>query len=171
VTRFRIIPASSSVSTETRSSVHSVHAESRALTGSIEGQLDEDGLPQFEAPHHARIQVPVESMRSGNRLQDMEMQRRLEPRRHPLIEVFIDRAWRLEDDGRCRAAFRVTAHGRTQSFEEDFRLRLDGRRLFVEGEHTFDMRDFNVKPPRFLTLKVEPEVTVRARIVADREGS
>jgi hypothetical protein len=59
VTRFRIIPASSSVSTETRSSVHSVHAESRALTGSIEGQLDEDGLPQFEAPHHVRIQVPV----------------------------------------------------------------------------------------------------------------
>jgi hypothetical protein len=63
----------------------------------------------------------------------------------------------------------VTAHGRTQSFEEDFQLRLDGPRLVMEGEHTFDMRDFNVKPPRFLTLKVEPEVTVRARIVADRE--
>jgi hypothetical protein len=169
VTRFRIIPASSSVSTATRSSVHSVHAESRALTGSIEGQLDEDGLPQFEAPHHARIQVPVESMRSGNRLQDAEMLRRLDPRRHPLIEVIIDRAWRLEGDGSCRAAFRVAAHGRTQSFEEDFRLRLEGRRLVVEGEHTFDMRDFDVKPPRFLTLKVEPEVTVRARIVADRE--
>jgi hypothetical protein len=146
-----------------------VHAESRALTGSIEGKLNEAGLPQFEAPHHARIQVPVETMRSGNRLQDAEMQRRLEPRRHPLIEVIIDHAWRLEGDGRCRAAFRVTAHGRTQSFEEDFRLRVDGRRLFVEGEHTFDMRDFDVKPPRFLTLKVEPEVTVRARIVADRE--
>jgi hypothetical protein len=169
VTRFRIVPASSSVSTETRSSVHSVHAETRTLAGSIEGELDGEGLPRFEAPHGARLQVQVDTMRSGNRLQDMEMQRRLEPRRHPFIEVVVDRVRRLDGDGRCRATFKVTAHGRTRTFEEDFGLRLEGRRLVVQGEHTFDMRDFDVKPPRFLTLKVEPKVTVRARIVADRE--
>jgi hypothetical protein len=33
------------------------------------------------------------------------------------------------------------------------------------------MRDFDVSPPRFLTLNVDPEVTVRARIVADCEES
>jgi hypothetical protein len=85
--------------------------------------------------------------------------------------VIVDRAWPLNGDGGCRAAFRVTAHGRTQSFEEGFRMRLEGGRLVIEGEHSFDMRDFDVKPPRFLTLKVEPEVTVRARIVADQEDS
>jgi hypothetical protein len=168
VTTFKINPGSL-VSTEMRSSVHGLHAETRALTGSIQGELDGEGLPRFEAPHGARLEVPVESMRSGNRLQDMEMRRRLEPRKHPLIEVIVHRAWRLEGDGRCRAACTVTAHGRTQSFEEDFRLLLEGGRLTVEGHHTFDMRNFDVKPPRFLALKVEPEVTVTARIVADRE--
>lgn len=171
MTRFRILPASSSVSTEMRSSVHRLHAETRSLGGTIEGEFDENGKPRFELPHRARIEVPIDSMRSGNRLQDMEMHRRLDPRKFPLIEVIVDRAWPLEGDARGRATFRVTAHGRTQSFEEGFRMRLEGRRLVIEGEHTFDMRDFDVKPPRFLALKVEPEVTVRARIVADREGS
>jgi hypothetical protein len=154
-----------------RSSVHRLHAETRSLGGTIEGEFDENGKPRFEVPHCGRLEVPIESIRSGNQLQDMEMRRRLEPRRHPLIEVIVDRAWPLNGDGGCRAAFRVTAHGRTQSFEEGFRMRLEGGRLVIEGEHSFDMRDFDVKPPRFLTLKVEPEVTVRARIVADQEDS
>jgi hypothetical protein len=154
-----------------RSSVHDLHAEGRALAGAIEGELDGSGVPRFVAAHGARLQLPVDSMKSGNRLQDMEIQRRLDPRKYPLIEVVVDRAWRLDGTDRCRAAFTVTAHGRTQSFEEDFRMQLEGRRLVVEGEHTFDMRDFDVNPPRLLTLKVNPEVTVRARIVAQREES
>jgi hypothetical protein len=154
-----------------RSSVHDLYAETRALAGAIDGELDGSGVPRFEAAHGARLQLPVDSMRSGNRLQDMEMRRRLDPRKYPLIEIVVDRAWRLDGGDRCRAAFKVTAHGRTRSFEEDFRMRLEGRRLVVEGEHTFDMRDFDVSPPRVLTLKVSPEVTVSARIVAQREES
>jgi hypothetical protein len=154
-----------------RSSVHDLHAESRGVAGSIDGELDGDGIPRLEAAHGARLQVPVDSMSSGNRLQDMEMQRRLDPRRHPYIEVVVDRAWKLDGGDGYRAAFRVTAHGRTQAFEENFRMRLEGRRLIVEGEHAFDVRDFDVSPPRILTLKVDPAVTVRANIVADREGS
>jgi YceI-like domain len=171
VTRFTVLPNSSSVSTLMRSSVHDLHAETRTLAGTIDGELDNDGTPRFEAAHGARLQVPVGSMRSGNRLQDMEMQRRLDPRRHPYIEVVVDRAWQLDGSDGYRAAFRVSAHGRTHAFEENFRMRLEGRRLIVEGEHAFDMRDFDVSPPRFLTLKVDPAVTVRARIVADREES
>jgi len=151
--------------------MHPITAETRALVGTIVGELDENGVPRFELEHGARLQLAVETMKSGHRLQDMEMQRRLHPRKYPLIEVVVDRAWRLDGTDRCRAAFRVTAHGRTQSFEEDFRMRLEGRRLIVEGEHTFDMRDFDVNPPGFLTLKVDPEVTVKARIVAEREAS
>jgi hypothetical protein len=154
-----------------RSSVHDLHAETRSLAGTVEGELDDSGIPRFEAAHGARLQVPVGSMRSGNRLQDMEMQRRLDSRKYPYIEVVVDRAWKLDGGDGYRAAFRVTAHGRTQTSEANFRMRLEGRRLIVEGEHGFDVRDFDVSPPRILTLKVDPAVTVRARIVADREGS
>ena len=49
-------------------------------------------------------------------------------------------------------------------------MQVEGRRLVIEGEHTFDMRDFDVNPPNFLALKVHPEVRVRARIVAEQDG-
>jgi hypothetical protein len=171
VTRFRVLPAASSVSAQMRSSVHDLHAESRNLEGTIEGELEESGVPRFDAAHSARLQVSVDSMRSGSRLQDRELQRRLDPRRHPAIEVSVERAWQLDGHDRCRAAFRVTAHGRTQSYESDFQMRLEGDRLVVEGEHTFDMRDFDGSPPRVLALQVKPEVIVRARLVAGREVS
>jgi hypothetical protein len=34
----------------------------------------------------------------------------------------------------------------------------------VEGEHTFDVRDFNVRPPKILMLKVNPDMMVRVHV-------
>jgi hypothetical protein len=150
--------------------MHPITAETRALVGTIDGELDENGVPRFELEHGARLQLAVETMKSGHRLQDMEMQRRLDVRRYPQIEVVVDRAGQADRPGRYRASVKVTAHGRTRSFDEDFSMRVEGRRLVIEGEHTFDMRDFDVNPPNFLTLKVHPEVRVRARIVAEQDG-
>jgi hypothetical protein len=152
-----------------RSSLHPVHSETRGLTGVIEGELSGEGVPRLDLKHGARLELPAESMKSGNRLQDMEMLRRLDVRRFPSIEVVVDRAWQLNGGSRFRASVRVTAHGRTRIFEEDFSLHFDGRRLVVEGEHFFDMRDFDVNPPGVLGFKVQPQVRIRARIVADQE--
>jgi hypothetical protein len=170
VRRFRLVAGSSTISTEMRSSMHPITAETRALVGTIDGELDENGVPRFELEHGARLQLAVETMKSGHRLQDMEMQRRLDVRRYPQIEVVVDRAGQAGRPDRYRASVKVTAHGRTRSFDEDFSMRVEGRRLVIEGEHTFDMRDFDVNPPNFLALKVHPEVRVRARIVAEQDG-
>ena len=151
--------------------MHPIHSETLALTGVIEGELSEEGAPRFELNHGARLELPAESLKSGNRLQDMEMLRRLDIRHYPLIDVVVDRAWQIDGTSRFRASVRVTAHGRTRTFEEDFSLRLEGRRLVVEGEHYFDMRDFDVDPPGFLGIKVHPQVRIRARIVAEQEGA
>lgn len=151
--------------------MHPIHSETRALTGVIEGDLSEEGVPRFELKHGARLELPAESLKSGNRIQDMEMLRRLDVRRYPLIDVVVDRAWQVDGTSRFRASVLVTAHGRTRTFEEDFSLRLEGRRLVVEGEHHFDMRDFDVNPPCFLGIKVHPQVRIRARIIAEQEGA
>jgi hypothetical protein len=45
----------------------------------------------------------------------------------------------------------------------------DARSVRLDGQQTFDMRDFGMNPPRILTLRVHPEVTVRVAIVASRE--
>ena len=45
---------------------------------------------------------------------------------------------------------------------------VDDRTLRLDGESTFDIRDFGMEPPRILMLRVEPEVDVRVEIVAER---
>lgn len=163
--RYRIV-AGSRIETDMTSNVHPIHAAAERVSGVIEGVIEAGGGPDFEAPHNARVEIPVESMQSGNRLQDMEMQRRIDARQFPTIVITVNRAWKVAGDGRTRARFEVEAHGRARPYEGDFSLRVDGRRLTVEGEHTFDMRDFGVDPPRFLGLKMDPEVNVKVRLEA-----
>lgn len=165
-----MVSGPSSVDTEVRSSLHPIHGRATELSGVIEGDFDGDGRPDLDQPHRAWVEVPVVAIRSGNRLNELEMQRRAEVGKFPNIRFDLERAWQEDGAGdRYRAALSVTAHGRTKSFQEDFRLRLEGRRLVLEGQHTFDMRDFGVNPPRILTLKVDPEVKVSVRLVADEE--
>lgn len=161
------MPGRSSLETETKSNVHPIHASATRLDGFIEGEVGPDGRPDFELPYKARLEVPLAAMGTGNRLQDMEMQRRMKAREHPVIRVDLIRAWNLGPDGMCRASFQVTARGRSRSYEENFSLSASGGRIVVEGQHAFDMRDFGVDPPRFFAMKVEPEVKVRLRIEAE----
>ncbi len=169
VRRFRIVPESSSIETMVTSSVHPIRGRVTELTGVIEGEFDCDGQPCLDQPHSGWIEVPVEAIRSGNRLTELEMQRRAEVRRYPTIRFEVGRAWHVDGSDRYRAAVKVTAHGRTQSFEEDFRFQRDGRRLILDGRHTFDMRDFGVNPPGILTFRVDPLVRVSVRLAADEE--
>lgn len=167
---YRVLPGSSSVETEIRSSLHPIKATASDLSGQIRGEFDAEGRPQLDRPHSGRVEIPVQAIRSGSRLNDMEMQRRADARRYPTIRFEVAKAWPVDGTGdRYRAAIDVTARGQTRRIEEDFVLRRSGRRMELEGEHTFDMRDFGVSPPRILTLKVEPEVRVRVRLVADEQ--
>ena len=45
---------------------------------------------------------------------------------------------------------------------------VDGEMVILAGEKTFDVRDFGLEPPRILMLKVEPDVTVKVAIVAEK---
>jgi polyisoprenoid-binding protein YceI len=166
-----VVPGSSSIETEVQSSVHPIHGKATELTGVIEGDFDAGGRPKLDSPHGAWVEIPVEAIRSGNRLNDIEVRRRADAGRYPNIRFEVDKAWVVDGTDRYRAAVRVTARGQTRSIEEDFVLERDGRRLVLEGEHTFDMRDFGMNPPRIFTLKVEPEVKVSVRLVADEDGT
>lgn len=167
--RWRILPERSRVSTEMRSSMHPIHATADRIEGSLEGALGADGWPNLEVPHSARFRFPVAELKSGNRLQDMEMQRRMDVRRWPEVEVVVGRVSPAGVPGRYRASGEVRARGVSRPFEGEFVIQVGNGRVVIEGEHVFDMRDFNVNPPRFLTMKVEPEVRVRAHLEAVEE--
>jgi polyisoprenoid-binding protein YceI len=116
-----------------------------------------------------RIEVPVRSLRSGNPVEDAELQRRIDARRFPSIVGEMRKVTALGDDGRFRVEGDLSFHGVTRAIDGKLLVRREGDRLQVEGEQVFDVRDFGIKPPRILMLRVEPEVRVEIRLVAEAE--
>jgi polyisoprenoid-binding protein YceI len=170
VPRFNITRGPSHLWMEARSSLHPIRAESAAVSGFIEAEIDAAGLDLKVAPK-ARIEIEVASLKTGNALYDRELERRLEIRNYPRIVGEVLEVKQI-DSGACyRVRGNLTLHGVTKAVEGEVNLRVvDGATLEFEGERIFDMREFGLNPPRILMLKVYPEVKVRGRVVAEKSA-
>lgn len=161
MSRFRIVPERSRVWIDAKSNVHPIHSRTDGLEGFIEV---EDDLSTVTA---ARLTLPVARLGSGNALLDREMKRRVDAKRHPMIEGKLT-AMEAKGDGRYLVSGEVTFKGVTTSHQDEMTLTtVDDGTIRLEGSSTFDVRDFGMQPPRILMLRVEPEVTVRVEIVAE----
>jgi polyisoprenoid-binding protein YceI len=168
--RFRIIPERSRVWLEASSSVHPIHGEASGLSGSIDVQFDGTGL-DFSSSPEIKVELPVEQLKSGNRLEDAEMMRRIDARRYPAIRGVVKDMKSQGVDGRYAVTGDLSFHGVTQTVEGEVTVsRPDDGTLVIEGEQQFDIRDFKVSPPKVLMLKVHPEVKVRIRVEAVEEN-
>jgi polyisoprenoid-binding protein YceI len=166
---FRIVPDRSRVWVDARTSVHPVHGEADGLQGSIEAEVD-GGRLDLSAPVRLHLELPVARLTSGNLLYDGEMQRRIQARRYPTITGEAREMREVDGGGRYQVLGDLTFHGVTRSVEGEVAVDLpDERTLVVEGEQVFDVRAFNLEPPKILLLRVHPDVTVRVRVVAERE--
>ncbi len=165
--RFRAIPEQSTFRAEMQSNLHPVIAIASGIYGFIEAEVGADGGIDVAAPHRAQLALWVEDLDTGNQLRDLEMLRRLDARNYPTIEWVVRRALPL-GDSRYSASGEITVHGRTCPLDAEFHLSSAHNRIAVEGDHNFDMRDFDVVPPRFFWLWMEPEMTVRIKVVARR---
>jgi polyisoprenoid-binding protein YceI len=161
VAEFRIVPERSVVSIAASSSLHPINGEARGLEGTLE----------LGAGLRGRIELPVASLRSGNPLYDAEMHRRVDARRHPTIVGEVVESTQLNDSGRLRLVGDLTFHGVTRRVEGEVSVETPGPdTVVIEGEHVFDVRDFGVRPPRIMMLRVHPEVRVAIRVEAERAG-
>ena len=164
--QFRIVPERSKVFIEASSSVHPIHGEAAGLEGSINADFDGDGLDLSSQPEMS-IELPVERLKSGNRLEDAEMMRRIDARRYPTIRGVVRDIKPQGDDGRYVLTGDLSFHGVTQTIDGEVTIsRPDDNTLVIEGAREFDIRDFNVSPPKILMIKVHPEVKVRIRVEA-----
>ena len=165
---FRIDPNRSRVWVEARSSMHPIHGEAEGLEGSIEadvadGRIDVSTVPKIQ------IELPVEKLQSGKKLEDAEMMRRIDARRYPRITGSTTEL--RENGGRYRIRGDLTFHGVTRQVEGEVTISApDEQLLVIEGEQIFDIRDFGVQPPKILMLKVHPDVRVRVKVVAEQEN-
>lgn len=164
--QFRIVPERSRVWIEASSSLHPIKGESEGLSGTINAAFNGDGIDLSSAPEIS-VELPVERLKSGNRLEDAEMMRRIDARRYPTIRGVVRDIKAQGVDGRYVVTGDLTFHGVTQTLEGEVTVsRPDDRTLVIEGEREFDIRDFKVDPPKILMLRVHPEVKVRIRVEA-----
>ncbi|HEX4247099.1 MAG TPA: YceI family protein, partial [Pseudonocardia sp.] len=122
------------------------------------------------APVTARLELPLSALRVDNPLMGREVERRLEAKRHPLVVAEVEGVTEAEDEvgaGHYRVDGQLTLHGVRRPLSGTARLRVgpDGE-LAVAGRTRLDIRDFGLRPPSMLGLRVQPEVEVELRILA-----
>jgi len=169
VARYRIIPERSWVEIRARSNVHPIETRTVGLVGFLELALLSDGRVDLTSPASGAVSLRVANLSSGNPLQDRELRRRIDARRYPSIEgALVDmRATGTADRYVVRGD--VTFRGVTRTVEDEMTVISvgDAGALEWEGEATFDVRDFGMDPPKILLFRVEPDVRVKAHIVAE----
>ena len=158
VTRFLILPTRSTVSIHARSTLHAIDTKTDGLEGWVEV---DDG-----AVVGGHLELAVERLRSGNPLEDRELRRRIDARRHPTISGDV-----TGSGPGAQVTGTVTFMGVSRSYVNELHVLGEGDEVRIDGEATFDVREFGLQPPRILVLQVEPEVTVRIDVVAQAAGS
>ena len=170
MTRYRNLPTPSRVTIEARSNVHPI----RTVATGLEGWLDFDtgtGTISVDQPLSGHLEFPVDNLKSGNALEDREMQRRIDARRYPTIMGDLKSMKQTDEPSRYIVGGDLTFRGMSRSYEDEMTVELPSdRTISMLGESVFDIRDFGMDPPRILILKVQPEVTVRVEIVAEEEN-
>lgn len=145
-----------------KSSVHPIHGETHAVRGEVSGEVQGDQILLDPAPS-GYIEMDIDALKSGNKLEDFEMRRRVDAKKYPTIRFDLREASGGPEKYRLKCA--LTFHGVTREFEEEATAKIQDGSLYVEGEHTFNIEDFGVKAPKILNLKVFPDVRIVARLV------
>ena len=170
VARYKIAPGRSRLWFEARSSLHPIKAEATGVGGFVEAELNADGLDLKVAPQ-GKLDIDVDSVKTGNMLYDREIERQLDVRKYPRFRAEIVEVKELEAGRRYQIRGNLSVHGVTKPVQGEVKLRvLDDGSFEAEGEQTFDIRDFGLTPPRILMLKVYPEIKVRAHVVGQKQS-
>jgi polyisoprenoid-binding protein YceI len=169
--RFRLVPDRSSLAIDARSNVGPIRWEATGLQGGFE--LVDDG-PEPVDPGKARwaqLELPVDSLTSGNPLYDAELMRRIDARTYPTAQVALRHVDPVGNGNRYQLQGDLTFHGVTRLVTGVVEIAFPASSVaLVYGEKVIDIRDFDVPSPAVLMLKILPDVRVRMSLEAEREG-
>ena len=85
MTRFVISPEQSQMWIEARSNVHPIHTSTYGVGGHLDVVVGSDGRVDVAANPSGELSLAVDRLRSGNRLEDRELHRRIDSGRFPNI--------------------------------------------------------------------------------------
>jgi hypothetical protein len=166
--RFHFDATRSCVWVDARSNLHPIRTETRGLEGWVEVALFPDGGLDLSIPVTGELALSVDRLTSGNQLYDRELRRRMDARHYPTIDGRITSFRPTEVAGSYLVGGDLSFHGHTRNFEHDMTIAVSGgSRIELQGDYVFDIREFGMKPPSMLMLKVYPEVAVRVALFGD----
>ncbi len=163
--RFTFDATRSCVWVDARSNLHPIHTETRGLEGWVELTPLPEGGVDLSTPVLGELALSVDRLTSGNALYDRELRRRIDARRFPVITGRITGVDATESSDRFLVAGDLSFHGHTRTFAHDMTIGIrNASTLEMRGDYVFDIREFDMRPPSMLMLKVYPEVAVRVEL-------
>jgi polyisoprenoid-binding protein YceI len=170
VAHYSIVPDRSQVWIEARSNVHPIHSSTSGLEGYVELDLGPSGTINPATAPAGRLSLSVDRLKSGNRMEDRELQKRIDARKFPRIEGQLEQIAPNGSDTTFRVSGEVTFRGVSRQHQDRMDITaVDDKTIRLAGESSFDIRDFGMQAPKVLLLKVEPQVQVRVEIYAVKD--
>ncbi len=165
-TTFEVVPGRSAVLVKARSSVGPISFATSEVRGEISGELVGDTI-DAAAPVTGRLSVSLSSLTSGNSLYDTELKRRIDARRFPEAVLELEHAALVEGTSRYDLTGRIEIHAVTRPLSGSVTVRPVRRDvLVVRGQHSLNIREFDLDVPTTLSLKIYPEVSVELHLEA-----
>ena len=152
----------SRVELHARSTLHPIRATTHDVSGEAVGELRR-GATVIDGVATGFVEVPLRALHSWNPIEDFEMRRAVEARTYPALRFELLRMCGGPERYDVRGA--MIAHGVRREFDAEVGVNLDGGWLTVDGDYTFDVREFGITPPHMLGIRVEPDVRVVAHLV------
>ena len=152
-----------------RSSLHPINTETRGITGWFETSTRADGTLDLDRPVAGELELAVERLTSGNQLYDHELRRRMEARRFPTIAGRVTTIAEGGQHPHYIVTGEISFHGKTRTFEHDMHIEVHEEGVSLTGDYVFDIREFGMKPPSMLMIRVYPEISVRIELHGTRD--
>ncbi len=168
VARYTFDSARSCVWVSGRSSLHPINTETRGLTGWFEASFRDDGALDLDQRVAGQLELSVERLTSGNQLYDRELRRRIDAKRYPIIGGQVTHVVANGAHPYYLVVGDVSFHGKTRSFEHEMQITCADESVELSGDYVFDIREFGMKPPSMLMVRVYPEISVRVEIHGTR---
>ena len=168
--RFTFDSVRSCVWVSGRSSLHPINTETRGITGWFETSVRSDGSLDLDLPVTGELELAVERLTSGNQLYDHELRRRMDARRYPTIAGRVTKITAGGTHPRYVVTGDIAFHGKTRTFEHEMHIEVKEEVVSLIGDYVFDIREFGMKPPSMLMIRVYPEISVRVELHGTRES-
>jgi len=116
------------------------------------------------------LELAVEKLTSGNQLYDHELRRRMDARRFPTIAGRVSKITAGASHPLYLVRGDIEFHGKTRTFEHEMHIEVDEEAVSLIGDYVFDIREFGMKPPSMLMIRVYPEISVRVELHGTRNS-